>query len=215
MAFARRRSGSGFALLAIAWWLRPETELIAWMGRRAAGAATLSLLTLRPLPCTAEGDIPWAEPKRQKTSTEQLAEDFTRAFQRTQWGVNGKVQPRFFADGFVFRDPDVTTKGLQAYSKGTGAVLSNCRADAIDVKVLSPDSFAIRWRIAGTANVPFPGLRIKPYIVTSAFTVDSDGLVDSETDSFSIPSWDILLSAAADWLPGLAPPEPPLQSPFA
>ena len=34
----------------------------------------------------------------------QLADEFTRAFQRTQWGVNGRVEPRFFADAFVFRD---------------------------------------------------------------------------------------------------------------
>lgn len=37
---------------------------------------------------------------------------------------------------------------------------------AEDVQLFEPDRFAIRWRIAGTANVPFPGLRIKPYIVT-------------------------------------------------
>ena len=34
-----------------------------------------------------------------------------------------------------------------------------------DVTVKEPKQFAIRWRIAGTANVPFPGLKIKPYIV--------------------------------------------------
>lgn len=34
-----------------------------------------------------------------------------------------------------------------------------------DVTVTEPNQFAIRWRIAGTANVPFPGLKIKPYIV--------------------------------------------------
>ena len=102
-------------------------------------------------------------------------------------------------------DPDVTTNGLQAYSKGTGAVLSNCEADAIDVRTLEPNQFAIRWRIAGTANVPFPGLRIKPYIapqlcgfkkfkelflkVTSTFTVNSDGLVDSETAPWLHLEW--------------------------
>ena len=33
----------------------------------------------------------------------QLTEEFTRAFQRTQWGVNGRVEPRYFSDSFVFR----------------------------------------------------------------------------------------------------------------
>ncbi|CAL1150859.1 unnamed protein product [Cladocopium goreaui] len=176
----------------------------------------MPLLPILQQPSLAEvSDIQWNEPKRKKTSLANLADDFTRAFQQTQWGVNGRVQPRFFDDKFVFRDPDVTTNGLQEYSKGTGAVLSNCKADAIDVTVKEPKQFAIRWRIAGTANVPFPGLKIKPYIVTSTFTVNDDGLVDSETDSFSIPTWDLLLSAIAPWWPGLAEPTPPLTSPYA
>ena len=37
-----------------------------------------------------------------------------------------------------------------------------------DVTTVEPNTFAIRWRIAGTANVPFPGLRIKPYIAPQA-----------------------------------------------
>lgn len=159
--------------------------------------------------------IQWDEPKRKKSGIAELAQEFTVQFQKTQWGVSGRVQPRFFADGFIFKDPDVSTNGLQAYAKGVGTILSNCRADAIDVQVVGPDAFDIRWRIAGSANAPFQGLKIKPYVVTSTFKVNSDGLVASETDTFSIPSWDILLSAVADWLPFLAPPEPPVQSPFA
>ncbi|CAK0905628.1 unnamed protein product [Prorocentrum cordatum] len=144
-----------------------------------------------------------------------LADEFARAFQRSQWGVSGKVEPRFFADSFAFRDPDVSTKGLKEYASGTGTVLSNCRADVTEVLVTGPSTFVIKWRIEGTANVPVPGLRIKPYIVISTFTVNGDGLVDSETDAFSIPSWDILLSAVAPWLPFLAPEEPSVQSPYA
>lgn len=159
--------------------------------------------------------IRWNEPKRPKTAIAELAQEFTTAFQRTQWGVNGRVEPRFFSDDFVFRDPDVSTNGLQAYAQGTGTVLSGCRADAVDVTILDETSFTIRWRIEGTTTVPFGGVRIKPYIVSSKFTINKDGLVDSETDSFSIPTWDILLSAFAPWLPFLAPPEPPVQSPFA
>ena len=84
--------------------------------------------------------------------------------------MNGRVEPRFFADDFVFRDlapttrlmikkkvqprldesffwlrlhqmahaqfqgdPDVTTNGIREYAKGTGTVLSGCKADAIDL----------------------------------------------------------------------------------
>eukprot|EP00439_Symbiodinium_sp_Y106_P085190 s562_g27.t2 len=188
---------------------RPPTS------RRALLALAVPLPAAATPAAPALDDIRWDEPKRKKTPLPQLAEEFTRAFQRTQWGVNGRVEPRYFADSFVFRDPDVTTNGIREYAKGTGTVLSGCKADAVDVRIIEPDKFAIRWRIEGTANVPFPGLKIKPYIVTSTFTVNENGLVDSETDSFSIPTWDILLSALTPGLPFLAPPEPPVASPFA
>ena len=42
--------------------------------------------------------------------------------------------------------------------------------NAKDVQVVEPDRFAIRWRIEGTANVPFPGLKIKPYIALQLCT---------------------------------------------
>ncbi|CAE7023068.1 unnamed protein product [Symbiodinium sp. CCMP2456] len=206
------------ALAALSAWSR--NQLTPTFSRTPTSRRALLALAA-PLPAAAApaapalGDIPWDEPKRKKTPLPQLADEFTRAFQRTQWGVNGRVEPRYFSDGFVFRDPDVTTNGIREYAKGTGTVLSGCKADAVDVQIIEPDKFAIRWRIEGTANVPFPGLKIKPYIVTSTFTVNENGLVDSETDAFSIPTWDILLSALSPGLPFLAPPEPPVTSPFA
>ena len=49
---------------------------------------------------------------------------------------------------------------------------SHCRGFSTeDVAVMEPNKFAIRWRIAGTANVPFPGLKIKPYIVPRVCTM--------------------------------------------
>ncbi|CAE7636697.1 C42C1.13 [Symbiodinium necroappetens] len=205
------------ALAALSAWSR--NQLTPTFSRtptsRRALLALAAPLPAAAAPAPALGDIPWDEPKRKKTPLPQLAEEFTRAFQRTQWGVNGRVEPRYFSDSFVFRDPDVTTNGIREYAKGTGTVLSGCKADAVDVQIIEPDKFAIRWRIEGTANVPFPGLKIKPYIVTSTFTVNENGLVDSETDAFSIPTWDILLSALTPGLPFLAPPEPPVASPFA
>ncbi len=50
--------------------------------------------------------------------------------------------------------------------------LPECRGFSTeDVAVMEPNKFAIRWRIAGTANVPFPGLKIKPYIVPRVCTM--------------------------------------------
>ena len=38
-----------------------------------------------------------------------------------------------------------------------------------------------------------------------------DGMVIFQEDRFAIPSWDILLSAIAPWLPFLAEPAPPIE----
>mmetsp|Transcript_62063 Transcript_62063/g.115159 ORF Transcript_62063/g.115159 Transcript_62063/m.115159 type:complete len:238 (-) Transcript_62063:1-714(-) len=189
----------------------------------AAAAASLAYTPLQAwassaaLPTSLQ-DIAWSEPKRRKTDLNTLADDFARAFQREQWGVNGRVLPRFFTDDFKFRDPDVSTTGLQEYAKGVAMILSGCTADVVDVQLLEQESaFVIRWRIAGTVNVPVPGIKIKPYIVSSTFGVNSGaGLVESEVDTFSVPTWDILLSAIFPDLPFLAPPEPPpIQSKYA
>ena len=56
------------------------------------------------------------------------------------------------------------------------------------------------------------GLKIKPYLVYTDLTVSpSDGLIIFQEDRFSIPGYDILLSALFPflaWIGLLAPPAP-------
>ena len=54
---------------------------------------------------------------------------------------------------------------FQPVTDATLLFVAIVRLRSEDVTVKEPKQFAIRWRIAGTANVPFPGLKIKPYIV--------------------------------------------------
>jgi len=57
-------------------------------------------------------------------------------------------------------------------------------------------------RLSGNVNIAF-GLSIKPYIVYTDFVLDSESsLIMSQEDCFSIPSWDILLSALFPFLIG-------------
>ena len=65
------------------------------------------------------------------------------------------------------------------------------------------------WRLSGGVNIGPLGLDIKPYVVTTTLrTSDADGLVVYQEDQFSLPGWDILLSALLPQLRML--PLPPL-----
>ena len=59
-----------------------------------------------------------------------------------------------------------------------------------------------------------PGLTVKPYIVYTDYTVNPEtGLLVSQEDRFSIPGWDIFLSALFPFLIGklTSAPAPPVK----
>ena len=71
-------------------------------------------------------------------------------------------------------------------------------------------TITVTWRLSGRVKVG-PGFDIKPYLVFTDFRVDPrTGLVAFQEDRFSLPGWDLLLSALLPPLrPWLAPPAPP------
>ena len=62
----------------------------------------------------------------------------------------------------------------------------------------------VKWRLEGRVNLPLRP-RISPYVVTTTFGVDSDGLIASQLDEFSVPGWRLLAGAL---LGAWAGPEP-------
>lgn len=87
------------------------------------------------------------------------------------------------------------------------------RAEIISTEVNTdiPNTITVTWRLSGAVSIG-PGLKIKPYICYTDFTVNSDGLISFQEDRFDIPGWDILLSALFPFLIGkvTAPPAPPV-----
>jgi hypothetical protein len=69
-----------------------------------------------------------------------------------------------------------------------------CKAELVTVTA-EPASNAIKvvWRLEGKVNLPFKP-SIKPYVVTTTFGVDPQGLICSQLDEFAVPGWDLLLS---------------------
>ena len=88
------------------------------------------------------------------------------------------------------------------------------RAEIIKTEVNNtvPNTITCTWRLSGRVQIG-PGLPIKPYIVYTDFTVDPEtGLCIFQEDRFSIPGWDILVSAIFPFLVGkvTAPPAEPV-----
>jgi hypothetical protein len=72
------------------------------------------------------------------------------------------------------------------------------------------DQIIVTWRLEGRVNIPIINGRIKPYVVTTTFGLGQEGLICSQLDEFSVPGWDLLLSALLGEQFG-AKPAPPVQ----
>jgi hypothetical protein len=159
-------------------------------------------------------NIDFSSPKVAKMSLEKLAATLDAELYEREWFVTGNVNPIYFSDDFQFQDPDVKLTGIEEYARGVLKLFDQdtSRAQIIStvVNTTTPNTITVTWRLSGGVNIG-PGLTIKPYICYTDFTVDEDsGLVVFQEDRFSIPGWDILLSALFPFLIGkiTAPPAP-------
>lgn len=160
---------------------------------------------------TPTDDDPWTDidfnaPKKPIRNLETLAALLDYEIYQSEWFVTGRVNPVYFAEEFVFQDPDVTLEGIENYARGVRTIFDQAtsRAEVIETFV-NPDvgdtAITCKWRLSGKANIGPAGLAIKPYIVYSDFTI-RDGLIVRQEDRFTIPPWDILLSAIFPFLIG-------------
>ena len=158
-------------------------------------------------------EVDWQAKKRRNLRLEQLVSALKTGLTRNEWFVTGAVDPTLFSDDFAFKDPDVQLKGIRPYAEGVNRLFdqSCSRAELIDIRIVDRASrlITVTWRLEGRVRVG-PGLRIKPYVVYTDFRVNEEGLVCFQEDRFSVPGYDILLSALFPFLQAfLAPPAPP------
>ena len=157
--------------------------------------------------------IDFNAPKISKVSIETLASMLDAELYEKEWFVTGNINPIYFDDDFEFQDPDVKVNGIEDYAKGVNKLFDQqtSRAEIISTEVNKDLSnmITVTWRLSGKVNIG-PGLEIKPYICYTDFVVDTEGsgLITSQEDRFSIPQWDILLSALFPFLIGKVTSEP-------
>lgn len=156
--------------------------------------------------------INWNAKKLKRQSLPSLVKILEKELPKYEWFVTGLVNPALFSDDFAFQDPDVKLKGIKSYAEGVFKLFdqSCSRAEVIQIEIsdASRRMLTVTWRLEGKVRLG-PGVTIKPYVVYTDFLVDKEGLICFQEDRFSIPGYDILLSAFFPFLlPFLAQPAP-------
>ena len=160
--------------------------------------------------------IDWKVPKRKSVALKDMCRLIDSVLRERQCFVTGLCDASLYSDSFAFQDPDVKVKGIESYSRGVNKLFDQktSKMDVISVKVstISENTITVTWRLEGKVNIG-PGLGIKPYIIYTDLVVDpnENGLIVFQEDKFSIPGYDILLSALFPFLrPFLAPAALPI-----
>lgn len=142
---------------------------------------------------------------------ETLKDRVVAGVAKDQWFVTGCVDASLFSDDFRFVDPSVDVQGVQQYAEGVARLFDgkNSQIDVVSASVIGTNQIEVVWRLEATMRLPF-NPKIKPYLVTTTYTVDEDGLIVRQEETFSIPGWEIVVSMFAPWIG--SPPEPPVSS---
>ena len=164
---------------------------------------------------TVDFDMPKS---RERLSLSRLAQRLDQELYESEWFVTGQVNPKYFHQDFCYEDADVVFNSLQEYAHDVYSLFDQTcsRAEVIETKVSEERAQTITctWRCSGRANLLW-GLEIKPFHVETNFEVDRQtGLIAKQVDEYSLPRWDLLVSAFFPFLNGIvtaepAPPVPP------
>jgi len=190
-----------------------KNPLISLLGKFLPGRPAASAPEPSPL-----DDIDWAAPKLRGLSLAEMSARLDAGLREREWFVTGRALPELFSEDYTFSDPDVSLKGIEPYSRQVRRLFNQatarCEVVSCAPAVGSDDCIVVVWRLSGGVNIGPGGIAIKPYVVTTTLRTDraDGGLVVFQEDEFSLPGWDILLSALLPPLrPLLAPEAPPVE----
>jgi hypothetical protein len=178
--------------------------------------AVSTLLPTKTPKTSVVDKIDWKKKKIKKIPLEALRKQLLSLLNEREWFVTGNVEPSLFSDDFSFQDPDVKIKGIENYARGVNRLfdqsVSRAEIISIDINKSKANTLTVAWRLSGRVNIGL-GLNLKPFIVyTELLVCEKDGLIIFQEDKFSIPGYDILLSALFPFLVSLNILEPPAPS---
>jgi len=154
-------------------------------------------------------------------SLSQLAQILDYELSRQPWFTTGHVNPIYFSKDFVATDIDGKKyDDIRTYAR---AMIHQYDQDVSKAQIISCEQscsniITVTSRISGRKNVGIGGIEkivdLKPYLQYTDYTVSSKaGLILSQTDRASIPSWDIYLSSSMPIMNQLLAAEPAQEVP--
>lgn len=178
-----------------------RSESSAAYSRRAVVLPWIGSAFIAPFACASDQ-------KRKAFSADEILDKITYEFVNNQYYVTGNLRPDIFEDDCVFKDPTVTVTGIKRYLDAVTTLFdpAKSRADLISANV-DDDKIVLRWRLEGVLQLG-GGLPIKPYTGTTVYTLDDNGLISRQDESWDISVADAFIST---FFPGYgAPPAPPV-----
>lgn len=124
--------------------------------------------------------------------------------------ISGRLTQAVYADNCFFDgpDPDMPVRSLQRYSDALHGLFdpSLSRYELLELKPRGPHTFTASWRLEGALKLPWRP-KIKPYVGTTLYELDEDGLICSHTETWSVSALDAFASVLfADFGAEPAPP---------
>jgi len=135
--------------------------------------------------------------KRHGATLEDVMAVVREDIEQRRYYISGRLTQAIYSDRCFFDgpDPDMPVRSLQRYSDALRGLFdpATSRYELLRLTPTGPRTFTASWRLEGALRLPGRP-RIKPYLGTTLYELDEDGLVCAHTETWSISALDAFVS---------------------
>jgi len=136
-------------------------------------------------------------PKRRHLPVEEVMSIVREDFELHRYYVTGRLTPDIYADRCFFDSPDadMPVKSLARYADALRGLFDPALSsiELLSLEKVCDRSFVARWRLSGALKLPWRPL-IKPYLGATRYELDTDGLIASHDELWSISTFEAFAS---------------------
>ncbi|GLI71493.1 hypothetical protein VaNZ11_016708 [Volvox africanus] len=134
--------------------------------------------------------------KQTGLSVEEVAEVLRRDLARGQYFVTGNLTREVFADDCRFIDPTNDVTGLSKYLTALKVLFDPqfSKVELLDIRVAGPRTVEADWRLGGYLAFPW-NPRVEPFTGHTVYTLNDDGLVSEQRQTWSISAATALIES--------------------
>mmetsp|Transcript_5029 Transcript_5029/g.8756 ORF Transcript_5029/g.8756 Transcript_5029/m.8756 type:complete len:348 (+) Transcript_5029:3038-4081(+) len=141
----------------------------------------------------------------------QLMEIIRDDFVTRRYYITGQLTRSIYTDNCLFDgpDPDVPVRGLRKYVDATSHLFDRrqSRVDLLSISVQENNTIHAEWRLEAVLLLPWKP-RVKAYTGTTTYTFNSDMLIESHIETWSISVVDAFVSTLLGIDFGARPADP-------